>query len=78
VAASVADVLGVSEAGTADDRAFEVIGDDWDIESRVDEALAEIGFSAADLHRRVGEVSGSGLRWSGPTAWARPRCSRRW
>lgn len=46
------------EAGEVDERHFDTIGDDWDIESRADEALHEIGFSAADLDRHVGEVSG--------------------
>lgn len=46
------------EGGDADARHFDTIGDDWDIESRADEALHRIGFSAADLHRRVAEVSG--------------------
>lgn len=46
------------EAGDVDERHFDAVGDDWDIESRTDEALHEIGFSADDLNRRVGEVSG--------------------
>ncbi|MBF6170943.1 ABC-F family ATP-binding cassette domain-containing protein [Nocardia blacklockiae] len=46
------------EAGRTDDTHFETIGDDWDIEARADEALHDIGFSAADLDRRVGEISG--------------------
>lgn len=37
---------------------FETIGDDWGIESRADQALHEIGFSAADLDRKVVEISG--------------------
>ncbi|WP_132993029.1 ABC-F family ATP-binding cassette domain-containing protein [Gordonia zhaorongruii] len=46
------------EGGDSDEHHFEVIGDDWDIEARADEALDRIGFSAADLDRRVTEVSG--------------------
>ncbi|RDI21141.1 ATPase subunit of ABC transporter with duplicated ATPase domains [Rhodococcus sp. AG1013] len=46
------------EAGEVDDVHFEAIGDDWDIETRAAEALGEIGFSAADLDRRVGQISG--------------------
>ena len=64
---TVAGLLGISEilaalraieGGGVDERHFDAVGDDWDIESRAGEALAEIGFSAADLDRRVGEVSG--------------------
>ncbi|MCS5719329.1 ATP-binding cassette domain-containing protein [Herbiconiux sp. CPCC 205763] len=65
--ATVASLLGIDEVlsslkaiegGDVDVRHFDVVGDDWDIESRADEALHEIGFSAADLGRSVGEVSG--------------------
>ncbi|WP_218220322.1 ABC-F family ATP-binding cassette domain-containing protein [Nesterenkonia sp. Act20] len=65
--ATVAGLLGIEstltalraiEAGDADVRHFEAVGDDWDIESRADAALDEIGFSAADLARPVQEVSG--------------------
>ncbi|MBD8077769.1 ABC-F family ATP-binding cassette domain-containing protein [Cellulosimicrobium arenosum] len=64
---TVAELLGVDhvlsalraiEAGDVDQRHFDAVGDDWDIESRADEALHDIGFGAADLDRRVGEVSG--------------------
>lgn len=64
---SVAELLGIHatlaavraiESGDVDQRHFDTIGDDWDIESRADEALHRIGFSAADLDRRVAEVSG--------------------
>lgn len=65
--ASLAELLGIHEelaalraieAGDVDQRHFDTIGDDWDIESRADEALNRIGFSAADLERRVATVSG--------------------
>ncbi|MBM7367918.1 ABC-F family ATP-binding cassette domain-containing protein [Gordonia hydrophobica] len=65
--ATVADLLGISavrtalraiESGDADPIHFDTIGDDWDIEGRADEALGRIGFSAADLDRRVAELSG--------------------
>ncbi|MFF9591316.1 ABC-F family ATP-binding cassette domain-containing protein [Streptomyces sp. NPDC014646] len=46
------------EAGDVDERHFDTIGDDWDIEARADEALHRIGFTAGDLDRRVAEVSG--------------------
>ncbi|MGZ0147589.1 ABC-F family ATP-binding cassette domain-containing protein [Kribbella sp. WER1] len=65
--ATVAELLGIDaivaairaiEAGDADERHFDTIGDDWDIEARAGEALDQLGFSAADLDRRVAEVSG--------------------
>ena len=64
---TIAELLGIGnvltalraiESGDVDERHFEAVGDDWDIESRADEALQEIGFRAADLDRRVAEVSG--------------------
>ncbi|WP_194819953.1 ABC-F family ATP-binding cassette domain-containing protein [Nocardia sp. XZ_19_385] len=64
---TIAQLLGIAgklaalraiEAGEVGDQHFETIGDDWDIEARADESLHEIGFSAADLDRRVGEISG--------------------
>lgn len=65
--ATVAQLLGIAgklaalraiESGRTGDEHFETIGDDWDIESRADEALHDIGFSATDLDRRVDEISG--------------------
>jgi ATPase subunit of ABC transporter with duplicated ATPase domains len=64
---TVAELLGIDtvltalraiESGEVDERHFDTVGDDWDIEARADEALHEIGFTAADLDRRVAEVSG--------------------
>ncbi|TQM26405.1 ABC-F family ATP-binding cassette domain-containing protein [Nocardia bhagyanarayanae] len=64
---TLAELLGIAdkltalraiEAGDSDERHFEAIGDDWDIEARANESLNEIGFTAADLDRRVGEISG--------------------
>ena len=64
---TVADLLGVApiltalraiESGDVDVAHFDAVGDDWDIESRADEALGEIGFGAGDLDRRVDELSG--------------------
>jgi len=64
---TIAELLGIDrvlaalraiEAGDVDERHFDVVGDDWDIESRADETLHEVGFTAADLDRRVGEISG--------------------
>ncbi|WP_461639496.1 ABC-F family ATP-binding cassette domain-containing protein [Leucobacter sp. BZR 635] len=65
--ATVAELLGIDgalkalraiEAGDVDQQHFDAVGDDWDIESRADEALHRIGFAAADLDRRVATVSG--------------------
>ncbi len=65
--ATIADLLGIRptlnamraiEAGDIQQRYFDRIGDDWDIESRADEALTNIGFSGADLERSVAELSG--------------------
>ncbi|AQT81601.1 ABC transporter [Mycolicibacterium litorale] len=64
---SIADVLGVGrklaalraiEAGRGTGRDFEIIGEDWEIESRAADAVGVIGFGAADLDRTVAEVSG--------------------
>ncbi|MBF6340957.1 ABC-F family ATP-binding cassette domain-containing protein [Nocardia abscessus] len=64
---TLAELLGIAgtltalraiESGDTDERHFEAVGDDWDIEARADEALHEIGFSAADLDRRVDQISG--------------------
>ncbi|MEV0764313.1 ATP-binding cassette domain-containing protein [Nocardia sp. NPDC050435] len=64
---TVAQLLGIAaklaalraiEVGATDPAHFETIGDDWDIEARAAEALHEIGFGAADLDRRVAELSG--------------------
>lgn len=65
--ATIAELLGIAgklaalraiESGETAEEHFETIGDDWDIEARADESLHEIGFSAIDLDRRVGEISG--------------------
>ncbi len=64
---TVASLLGVDdvltalrniESGSIDERDFDTVGENWDIEARADEALHRIGFSAADLDRSVAEVSG--------------------
>jgi ATPase subunit of ABC transporter with duplicated ATPase domains len=67
VGATVADLLGVTEkvaalraieGGDVAVHHFDTIGNDWDIETRADEALRHIGLTAADLDRRVSGVSG--------------------
>lgn len=64
---SVADVIGVGrklaalraiESGRGTTHDFEVIGEDWEIESRASDALRVIGFGLADLDRTVGQMSG--------------------
>ncbi|MGB3482257.1 MAG: ABC-F family ATP-binding cassette domain-containing protein [Mycobacterium sp.] len=64
---SVAGLLGVAdtiaavaaiEAGDISERHFDVIGDDWDIESAARAALDEIGLGAIGLDRLVGTLSG--------------------
>jgi ATPase subunit of ABC transporter with duplicated ATPase domains len=67
VDSTIADLLGVSdklralraiESGDVAEQHFDVLGDDWDIESQADDVLRQIGLSAADLGRRVNEISG--------------------
>jgi ATPase subunit of ABC transporter with duplicated ATPase domains len=67
VETTIAELLGIGgtlaalraiEAGDVGEQHFEVLGDDWDIETRADEALREIGFSSADLDRPVSQISG--------------------
>ena len=64
---TIADLLGIGEkvraleaivAGDVDAANFEILGDDWDIETRADDALRDIRFSSADLHRPVTAISG--------------------
>ncbi|HEY6801663.1 MAG TPA: ABC-F family ATP-binding cassette domain-containing protein [Agromyces sp.] len=66
-ATTMADVLGVApilaairavEGGDVDERHFDTIGDDWDIEARTEEHLRRVGFSAGDLDRSVSQLSG--------------------
>ncbi|MCO7202961.1 ATP-binding cassette domain-containing protein [Microbacterium sp. CnD16-F] len=63
----VADVLGIApvldavraiERGDVDERHFDTVGDDWDVEARATAALAEVGLPDGALDRRVGELSG--------------------
>ncbi|MFF2266918.1 ABC-F family ATP-binding cassette domain-containing protein [Cellulosimicrobium cellulans] len=65
--ASVARLLGIDgtlaalraiESGDVDVRHFDAVGDDWDVEARAAQALAEIGLDGVGLDRRVGELSG--------------------
>jgi ATPase subunit of ABC transporter with duplicated ATPase domains len=63
----VADLLGLSpaldalraiESGDVDERHFDTVGDDWDVEARATAALADAGLPPGSLDRRVGELSG--------------------
>lgn len=65
--ATIAEVLGVAptvaalraiENGDVSERNFDLVGDDWDIETRADEVLRPLGLDSSDLDRRLGEVSG--------------------
>ncbi|MDN5919278.1 MAG: ATP-binding cassette domain-containing protein [Pseudonocardia sp.] len=67
VEATVADLLGVTdrvaalraiEAGDPAEWHFEVLGEDWDVESRAAEALRSVGLGPVGLDRRVGQLSG--------------------
>jgi ATPase subunit of ABC transporter with duplicated ATPase domains len=67
VGVTVAELLGITpkltalraiEGGDAAEHHFDVLGDEWDIETRAEEALRPIGLTAADLDRFVSEVSG--------------------
>ncbi|WP_374761010.1 ABC-F family ATP-binding cassette domain-containing protein [Microbacterium sp. zg.B185] len=67
VGRTVAELLGVAptltalraiESGDVDQRHFDVVGDDWDIESRAHAALADAGLQPDMLDRSVGELSG--------------------
>lgn len=66
-ASTVADLLGISPVLTAidavahgdvDQRTFDVIGEDWDIEDRAQTELERAGLPGTDLRRDVGSLSG--------------------
>jgi ATPase subunit of ABC transporter with duplicated ATPase domains len=67
VGATVADLLGVApkldalhaiESGDVSEERFDVLGDDWDIETDAAEALRSIGMGELALDRSVAELSG--------------------
>lgn len=67
---SVAGLLGVEEtlsalgrieAGSADVRDFETVGDDWDIHERLTATLGRIGLDGIELDRPAGTLSGGEL-----------------
>ncbi len=66
-ATTVEQVLGVAETtaairaierGDADERHFDAVGDDWDVDQRARAALERLGLPRVELDRRVGELSG--------------------
>lgn len=63
----IAEVLDVSDkikaiakisAGSVDEEAFTVVGDDWDISQRVIQILQELGLQAVNLSTRFSKLSG--------------------
>jgi ATPase subunit of ABC transporter with duplicated ATPase domains len=63
----VDDVLGIAdtrrallaiERGDVDERHFEAVGDDWDVEERARAELDRLGLAHIDLDRTVGTLSG--------------------
>jgi len=65
--ATVADVLGVApalaalarvEAGSVDQRDYDLVGDDWDLPERIDRWLARVGLDGIAATRPVTAVSG--------------------
>jgi ATPase subunit of ABC transporter with duplicated ATPase domains len=64
---TVAELLGIApkiealraiERGDVAEHHFDALGDDWDVETRADQVLREIGLRAADLGRGIAELSG--------------------
>jgi len=52
------DAVRAIAAGDVDQRHFDAVGDDWDVEARATAALAEAGLPPDALDRRVGTLSG--------------------
>lgn len=66
-ATNIADLLGIRdkltalhaiENGDVAESNFDIIGDDWDIETQAAEHLGDLGFTALDLTRSVQQLSG--------------------
>ncbi|RCH69069.1 ABC transporter ATP-binding protein [Streptomyces sp. SDr-06] len=55
---AVRAALHAIESGDADERHFETVGDDWDVEERARAALDQLGLDGIGLDRTIGEVSG--------------------
>ncbi|MEU9560458.1 ATP-binding cassette domain-containing protein [Streptomyces sp. NPDC048161] len=52
------DALRAIESGDVDERHFETIGDDWDVEERALATLGSLGLGSIELDRTVGQLSG--------------------
>ncbi|MEV6746898.1 ATP-binding cassette domain-containing protein [Streptomyces sp. NPDC051080] len=52
------EALRAIEAGDADEKHFETIGDDWDVEERALATLGSLGLGSIELDRTVGQLSG--------------------
>ncbi|MGW1843927.1 ABC-F family ATP-binding cassette domain-containing protein [Streptomyces sp. NPDC001966] len=52
------NALRAIETGDVDDKHFETIGDDWDIEERALATLGSLGLGGIELDRTVGQLSG--------------------
>ncbi|MCT9090185.1 ATP-binding cassette domain-containing protein [Streptomyces sp. ASQP_92] len=55
---AVRAALHAIEDGDADERHFETVGDDWDVEERARATLDQLGLGSIGLDRTIGEVSG--------------------
>ncbi|MFI6685462.1 ABC-F family ATP-binding cassette domain-containing protein [Streptomyces sp. NPDC050485] len=55
---AVRAALHAIEGGDADERHFETVGDDWDVEERARATLDQLGLDGIGLDRTIGEVSG--------------------
>ncbi|WP_329191616.1 ABC-F family ATP-binding cassette domain-containing protein [Streptomyces sp. NBC_01435] len=52
------DALRAIESGDVDERHFETVGDDWDVEERALATLGSLGLGGIELDRTVGQLSG--------------------
>ncbi|WP_406740580.1 ABC-F family ATP-binding cassette domain-containing protein [Streptomyces atratus] len=52
------EALRAIEAGDVDEKHFETIGDDWDVEERALATLGQLGLGDVELDRTVGQLSG--------------------
>ncbi|MED7948302.1 ABC-F family ATP-binding cassette domain-containing protein [Kitasatospora sp. NPDC058201] len=55
---AVREALHAVEAGSTDQRHFDAVGDDWDVEERARALLDRLGLHRLDLDRTTGELSG--------------------
>ena len=55
---AVRAALHAIEGGDADERHFETVGDDWDVEESARATLDQLGLGAIGLDRTIGELSG--------------------